>query len=76
MKQFNRRQLRDDRLLKSMARNDQLKADLNNSELSELHSRNEFGTRATLSQSRFATIQDRSLGTDEILGWSDSSELP
>jgi hypothetical protein len=75
MKQFTRRQLRDDRLLKSMARNDQLKADLSNAELSVAISTSGFDPRATASPLRIAAIHDRSPLTEDIQGWSDSYEL-
>lgn len=75
MKQLNRRQLRDDRLLKSMARADQMKADLNNSGRSELERTIEFGKRATSSPSHFLTNRIRPSRTQVAQWWSDSSEL-
>lgn len=75
MKQLNRRQLREDRLLKSMARTDQMKADMNSAGLSASDRTHELGARATSSQSRFSINRNRPSRAPAARLWSDSSEL-
>jgi hypothetical protein len=75
MKQFNRRQLRDDRQLKAMARSDQMKADSNSGELSASSGSNEFASRATSSQPNLSTQRIRSWRPQFTHWTSDDSEL-
>lgn len=75
MKQLNRRQLRDDRRLKAMARSDQMKADSNSADPSASSRANEFASRVTSNQPRTETERIRSSRARFTPWSSDNSEL-